>query len=80
MPDHSSKTSQEAKGERLNFRASERLVGLLAQLNAEHGITMSESIRRGVALFAIAKKELDRGRTLAFVDQDGKVAVEVHSI
>ena len=79
MPD-SSKTSQEAKGERINFRASERLVGLLTQLKSKHGITMSESIRRGVALFAIAKEELDKGRTLAFVDQDGKVAVEVHSI
>jgi hypothetical protein len=76
----SKKSSQEAKDERLNFRANERLVSILAQLKDEHGITMSESIRRGVALFSIAKKESTKGRTLAFIDQEGKVVSEVHTI
>jgi hypothetical protein len=74
------KSSQEAKDERLNFRANERLVSILAQLKDEYGITMSESIRRGVALFSIAKKESTKGRTLAFIDQEGKVVSEVHTI
>jgi hypothetical protein len=76
----SKKPSQEAKDERLNFRASERLVSILAQLKDEYGISMSESIRRGVALFSIAKKESAKGRSLAFIDQDGKVVSEVHTI
>jgi hypothetical protein len=76
----SKKSSQEAKDERLNFRANERLVSILAQLKDEYGITMSESIRRGVALFSIAKKESNKGRTLAFIDQEGKVVSEVHTI
>jgi hypothetical protein len=56
------------------------LVSILAQLKDEYGITMSESIRRGVALFSIAKKESTKGRTLAFIDQEGKVVSEVHTI
>jgi hypothetical protein len=72
--------TQETKDERLNFRANERLVSILSQLKDEYGITMSESIRRGVALFSIAKKESAKGRTLAFIDGDGNVVSEVHSI
>jgi hypothetical protein len=80
VPNSSKKPSQEAKDERLNFRANERLVSILAQLKDEYGITMSESIRRGVALFSIAKKESAKGRSLAFIDKDGKVVSEVHTI
>lgn len=79
VPNSSKKPSQEAKDERLNFRASERLVSILAQLKDEYGITMSESIRRGVALFRL-QKESSKGRSLAFIDQDGKVVSEVHTI
>ena len=78
--DSSKKPSQEAKDERLNFRANERLVSILAQLKDGYGITMSESIRRGVALFSIAKRESAKGRSLAFIDQEGKVVSEVHTI
>ena len=80
VPNSSKKPSQEAKDERLNFRANERLVSILAQLKDEYGITMSESIRRGVALFSIAKRESAKGRSLAFIDQEGKVVSEVHTI
>jgi hypothetical protein len=45
-----------------------------------YGITMSERIRRGVALFSIANKELTKGRTLAFIDQEGKVVSEVYTV
>lgn len=71
--------SQESNHERLDF-ASERLVSILAQLKEEYGITMSESIRRGVALFSIAKKESIKGTTLLFIDLEGKVVSEVHTI
>jgi hypothetical protein len=80
VPNSSKKPSQEAKDERLNFRANERLVSILAQLKDEYGITMSESIRRGVALFSIAIKESSKGKTLAFIDQEGKVVSEIHTI
>ncbi len=80
VPNSSNKPSQEAKDERLNFRASERLVSILAQLKDEYGITMSERIRRIVALLSIAKKESSKGRSLAFIDQEGKVVSEVHTI
>jgi len=55
-------------------------VSILAQLKDEYGITMSERIRRIVALLSIAKKESSKGRSLAFIDQDGKVVSEVHTI
>lgn len=79
VPNSSNTPSQEAKDERLNFRANERLVNILAQLKDEYGLTISESIRRGVVLFSIAKKESAKGRTLAFIDQEGKVVSEVHA-
>lgn len=44
LPASNKNPSQEAKDERLNFRANERLAGILAQLKDEYGITMSESI------------------------------------
>ena len=72
--------SNEAKDERLNFRASGQLVAVLSDLKNKYGISMSESIRRGVTLFSLAKREAAKGRTMAFLDEDGKVVAEVHSI
>lgn len=71
-------TSKEGKV--VNVRATERMLSLLSQLKDEFGINMSESIRNGVALFFIAKQEEKKGRRLAFIDETGKVAAEVHPL
>lgn len=69
-----------SEGKTVNVRANERMLFLLSQLKDEFGISTSESIRRGVSLFFIAKQEEKRGRKLAFIDENGNVAVEVHSL
>ena len=69
-----------SEGKTVNVRANERMLFLLSQLKDEFGISTSESIRRGVSLFFIAKQEEKKGRKLAFIDENGNVAVEVHSL
>lgn len=67
------------KAERIEFRATGDLLKLLNTLKDESGISMSESIRRGVALFSIAKKEAERGSKLVFM-QNGEIVGEVENI
>ena len=69
-----------SEGKTVNVRANERMLFLLSQLKDEFGVSTSESIRRGVSLFFIAKQEEKKGRKLAFIDETGNVAVEVHSL
>jgi hypothetical protein len=52
----------------------------LTQLKSEFGINMSESLRKGAALFFMAKQEEKKGRRLAFVDADDNVVVEVQNL
>ncbi len=52
----------------------------LSKLKSEFGISMSESLRRGVGLFFMAKQEEKKGRRLAFIDEANDVVVEVHSL
>jgi hypothetical protein len=68
------------EGKTVNVRANERMLLLLSQLKDEFGISTSESIRRGVGLFFIAKQEEKKGRQLAFIDENGDVVVEVHTL
>lgn len=68
-----------AKAERVEFRATGELLKLLNTLKEESGIPMSESIRRGVALYSIAKTEAERGSKLVFM-QNGEIVGEVENI
>jgi len=55
------------KDERLEFRASGGLLRILDELKTKYRINMSESIRRGVALYSIAVKETRKGSRLVFM-------------
>ena len=52
----------------------------LSQLKSEFGISMSESLRKGIGLFFLVKQEEKKGRRLAFIDEANNVVVEVHSL
>jgi hypothetical protein len=75
-----STTSSKAEGKTVNVRANERMLFFLSKLKSEFGISMSESLRRGVGLFFMAKQEEKKGRRLAFIDEANDVVVEVHSL
>lgn len=68
-----------AKAERVEFRATGELLRLLNALKDESGIPMSESIRRGVVLYSIAKEEAEKGAKLVFM-QNGEIVGEVENI
>jgi hypothetical protein len=68
------------EGRTVNVRANEKMLFFLTQLKSEFGINMSESLRKGAALFFMAKQEEKKGRRLAFVDADDNVVVEVQNL
>lgn len=68
------------KDGRINFRATEKLISILADLKDSKNMNMSQSIRKGVSLLHIAMQEQDKGRKLAFIDEQGKVVAEVHTL
>jgi len=65
---------------RINLRVNERLISILADLKEQKGMTMPESIRKGVGLLHIAMTEQSKGRRLAFIDEQSNVVAEVHAI
>jgi hypothetical protein len=69
-----------SEGKTVNVRANERMLFFLSQLKDEFGISASESIRKGIGLFFIAKNEEKKGRRLAFIDESDSVVVEVQSL
>ncbi len=68
-----------AKEERVEFRASGGLLQILNELRDTYSLSRSESIRRAVALFFIAKREQRKGHRLAVIDKEGNVVSEVYS-
>lgn len=68
-----------AKEERVEFRASGGLLQILNELRDNYRLSRSESIRRAVALFFIAKREQKKGRKLAVIDNQGNVVSEIYS-
>ena len=68
-----------AKEERVEFRASGGLLQILNELRDNYGLSRSESIRKAVALFFIAKREYKKGNKLAVIDNEGKIVSEVYS-
>ena len=68
-----------AKEERVEFRASGGLLQILNELRDNYRLSRSESIRRAIALFFIAKREQKKGNRLAVIDNEGNVVSEVYS-
>lgn len=69
-----------AEGRTINVRANERMLFFLSKLKNEFGVSMSDSLRKGVGLFFMAKQEEKKGRRLAFVDENNNVVVEVQPL
>lgn len=69
-----------AKEERVEFRASGGLLQILNELRDDYRLSRSESIRRAIALFFIAKREQKKGHKLAVIDNEGNVVSEVFSL
>ena len=59
---------------------NKKMLFFLSQLKSEFGISMTESLRKGVALFFMAKQEEKNGKRLAFIDNDNNVVVELNSL
>jgi hypothetical protein len=72
--------TSKAEGKTVNVRANEKMLFFLSQLKSEFGISMSESLRKGIGLFFLVKQEEKKGRRLAFIDEANNVVVEVHSL
>jgi hypothetical protein len=73
------KASKE-EGKTVNVRANEKMLLVLGQLKSEFGINMSESLRKGADLLFLAKRQEQKGRRLAFIDDDDNVVVEVQTL
>lgn len=73
------KASKE-EGKTVNVRANEKMLLVLGQLKSEFGINMSESLRKGADLLFLAKRQEQKGRRLAFIDNDDNVVVEVQTL
>jgi hypothetical protein len=75
-----SSSALKTAGKTVNVRANERMLFILSQLKNNFGVSMSESLRKGLSLFFIAKQQEKQGRKLVFLDKDGNVAVELESL
>lgn len=53
---------------------------MLSELKKLHGMSMSDSIRKGIALFMIAKRGEARSQRLALVNEDGSIATEINLV
>jgi hypothetical protein len=66
--------------ERIHFRAARTTVAMLSELKKLHGMSMSDSIRKGIALFMIAKRGEAKSQRLALVNEDGSIATEINLV
>lgn len=62
------------------MKDNEKMLFVLGQLQKEFGISMSDSIRKGVDLLFVAKRQEYRGRRLAFIDSDDNIVMEIQNV
>lgn len=72
--------STKSEKERIHFRATKAMVAALSELKKSYGMSMSDSIRRGVMLMLIAKRGETNNKRLALVNQDNAVVTEIELI
>jgi hypothetical protein len=56
--------------ERIHFRANRATITALHELKNKHGISMSDSIRKGIAIYLMAKRFEASGQHLCFVNPE----------
>lgn len=62
------------------MKDNEKMLFILGQLQKEFGISMSDSIRKGVDLLFVAKRQEYRGQRLAFIDSDDNIVMEIQNV
>jgi hypothetical protein len=66
--------------ERIHFRASRTTISALRELKNKYGISMSDSIRKGIAIYLMAKRCEETNQRLSFVNQDTGAITEIKLI
>lgn len=61
----------------MNFQ---KFLHCLSQLKNEYGISISDSLHKGVGLLFLTKRQNEKGLRLAFIDKDDNVMVEVEDV
>jgi hypothetical protein len=66
--------------ERIHFRANRTTITALHELKNKYGISMSDSIRKGIAIYLMAKRCEETNQRLSFVNQDTGATTEIKLI
>lgn len=66
--------------ERIHFRANRTTMAELHELKNKYGISMSDSIRKGIAIYLMAKRCEETNQRLSFVNQDTGATTEIKLI
>ena len=62
----------------VSFHFTGGLLKTLNEIRANCGLTMSEIIRRSIAMFFIAKREQLKGNRIAVLDSEGNLVSEIY--
>jgi hypothetical protein len=66
--------------ERIHFRASRTTITALHELKNKYGISMSDSIRKGIAIYLMAKRFEASGQHLCFVNPETGNSIPVQTV
>lgn len=59
---------------------NEKFLFILDQLKSEFGFNVSESLRKGVNLLFVTKRQEQRGRRVAFIDESNNIVMEIQTL
>jgi hypothetical protein len=59
---------------------SEKFLFILDKLKSEFGFNVSESLRKGVNLLFVAKRQEQKGLRVAFIDDSNNIVMEIQSL
>ncbi|WP_026541650.1 ribbon-helix-helix protein, CopG family [Paenarthrobacter nicotinovorans] len=57
---------------RLNVNLNKETAAALKEIAAKENISLTEAVRRAIAILKFVEEEQDRGRKIQTMDQDGK--------
>jgi hypothetical protein len=66
--------------ERIHFRASRTTITALHELKNKYGISMSDSIRKGIAIYLMVKRFEASGQHLCFVNPETGNSIPVQTV
>ncbi len=65
-------TSADTALVRLNVNLNKETAAALKEIAAKENISLTEAVRRAIAILKFVEEEQDRGRKIQTMDQDGK--------